>query len=170
MAQRQVRGCVPTCLRIANRAASGVSPVLQVLQHQAPSQRTGPTHPGCGVLRAGYPGVGSLKQKEDFTYGTVQVSGSISRDGVGEPTVPWSIRRTDFIESMPLDETSHAWHHGAEQLIEMILDGTSHSRTRMPVWRNILSEQDAADLVAYMKSLWSDRIVSCQGPKHMDCM
>ena len=92
------------------------------------------------------------------------------RDGVGEPTVPWSIRRAGFIEAMPLNETSHAWHHGDEQLIGMILDGTSRSRTRMPVWRNILSEQDAADLVAYMKSLWSDRIVSCQGPKHMDCM
>lgn len=92
------------------------------------------------------------------------------RDGVGEPTVPWSIRRADFIEAMPLDETSHAWHHGDEQLIDMILAGTSRSRTRMPVWRNILSEQDAADLVAYMKSLWSDRIVSCQGPRHMDCM
>ena len=92
------------------------------------------------------------------------------RGGVGEPIVPWSIRRTDFIEAMPLDETSHAWHHGDEQLTGMILDGTARSRTRMPVWRNILSEQDAADLVAYMKSLWSDRIVSCQGPKHMDCM
>jgi mono/diheme cytochrome c family protein len=91
-------------------------------------------------------------------------------DGVGEPTVPWSIRRTDLIEAMPLNETSHAWHHGDEQLIVMILDGTDRSRTRMPVWRKIFSEQDAADLVAYMKSLWSDRIVSCQGPKHMDCM
>ncbi len=49
------------------------------------------------------------------------------------------IRRTDFIEAMP-------------------------------VWRRILSEQDAADLVAYLESLWSHRIVSCQGPKHMDCM
>ena len=92
------------------------------------------------------------------------------RNGVGEPTVPWSIRRTDFIEAMSLNETSHAWHHGDEQLIGMILDGTARSRTRMPVWRSILSEQDAADLVAYMKSLWSDRIVSCQGPRHMDCM
>ncbi len=92
------------------------------------------------------------------------------RDGVGEPTVPWSIRRTDFIEAMPLDETSHAWHHGDEQLIGMILDGTARSKTRVPIWRNILSEQDAADLVAYLKSLWSDRIVACQGPKHMDCM
>ena len=92
------------------------------------------------------------------------------RDGVGEPIVPWGIRRMDYIEAMPLDETSHAWHHGDEQLIAMILDGTPRSRTRMPVWRQILSDQDAADLVAYMKSLWSNRIVSCQGPKHMDCM
>ncbi len=91
-------------------------------------------------------------------------------DGVGEPTVPWSIRRTDLIEAMPLDETSHAWHHGDGQLVDMILDGTPRSRTRMPVWRNILSEQEAADLVAYLKSFWSDRIISCQGPKHMDCM
>ncbi len=92
------------------------------------------------------------------------------RNGVGEPTVPWSIRRADFIEAMPLNETSHAWHHGDEQLIAMILDGTARSRTRMPVWRSIPSEQDAVELVAYMKSLWSDRIVSCQGPRHMDCM
>lgn len=92
------------------------------------------------------------------------------RDGVGEPIVPWSIRRVDLVEAMPLDDSSHAWHHGDEQLVVMILDGTPRSRARMPVWRGILSEQDAADLVAYMKSLWSERIVSCQGPKHMDCM
>lgn len=90
--------------------------------------------------------------------------------GVGEPIVPWSVRRTDLIEAMPLNETSHAWHHGDDQLIVMILDGTDRSRTRMPVWRNSLSEQNAADLIAYMKSFWSDRIISCQGPRHMDCM
>ena len=33
----------------------------------SPSQRTGPTHPGCGVLRPGSPR-GSLKPEEDFTY------------------------------------------------------------------------------------------------------
>ena len=90
--------------------------------------------------------------------------------GVGEPMVPWSIRRAGLIEAMPLNEASHAWHHGDEQLINMILDGTSRSRIRMPVWRNTLTEKDAADLVAYMKSLWSARILSCQGPKHMGCM
>ena len=39
---------------------------------------SGPTHPGCGVLWPGRPRIGSLKTEEDFTYGTVQVCGSIS--------------------------------------------------------------------------------------------
>ena len=58
---------LPARLRNANRAPSRVSPVLRVLQRQAPPQRTGPTHPGCGVLWPGRPRIGSLKQKEDFT-------------------------------------------------------------------------------------------------------
>jgi mono/diheme cytochrome c family protein len=91
-------------------------------------------------------------------------------DGVGEPVAPWSIRRPDFIEAMPLNETSHAWHHGDEQLMVIILDGTPRSKTRMPVFRGALSEEHVSDLIAYMKSLWSDRILSCQGPKHMSCM
>ncbi len=52
----------------------------------------------------------------------------------------------------------------------MIMDGTPRSRTRMPQWRAVLSESDAADLVGYLKSLWSDRILACQGPAHMSCM
>jgi mono/diheme cytochrome c family protein len=92
------------------------------------------------------------------------------RDGVGEPAVPWSIRRPDLVEAMPLNETSHAWHHSDEQLMSIILDGTPRTRVRMPVWRGAFSEKQAADLVAYIKSLWSARIISCQGPRHMDCM
>ena len=90
--------------------------------------------------------------------------------GVGEPKVPWSIRRPDLIEAMPLNESSHAWHHSDEQLVTMILDGTQRSRQRMPVFRGVLTEADAADLIGYIKTLWSDRILSCQGPAHMRCM
>ena len=90
--------------------------------------------------------------------------------GVGEPYIPWSIRHPDLIQAMPLNESSHAWHHGDEQLVATILDGNQRSRLRMPVFRNILSVKDANDLVAYLKSLWSDRILACQGPAHMRCM
>lgn len=91
-------------------------------------------------------------------------------NGVGEPTVPQYIRHPNFIGAMPLNEDSHAWHHSDEQLVTMILDGNPRSRRRMPVWRGILSNAEAADLVAYLKSFWSDRIIACQGPKHMSCM
>lgn len=91
-------------------------------------------------------------------------------DGVGEPQIPWSIRRPDLIEAMPLNESSHAWHHSDEQLVATILDGNQRSRLRMPVFRTVLSVKDASDLVAYLKSLWSDRILACQGPAHMRCM
>ena len=30
--------------------------------------------------------------------------------------------------------------------------------------------EQARDLVAYMKSLWSDQILECQGPRHMSYM
>lgn len=92
------------------------------------------------------------------------------KDGVGEPPIPWSIRRPDYVTAMPLDESSHAWHHGDDNLVQMILKGTQRSRTRMPTWEGILSIEHASDLVAYIKSLWGDRILACQGPRHMSCM
>ena len=92
------------------------------------------------------------------------------KDGVGEPPIPWSIRRSDYVVSMPLDASSHAWHHGDEQLVRTILEGNPRSRTRMPQWKNVISDADTLDLVAYIKSLWPPRILACQGPKHMQCM
>lgn len=96
--------------------------------------------------------------------------GCHKKDGVGEPRVPWSIRLPDLIEAMPLNEDSHAWHHSDEQLVATVLDGNERSRLRMPVFRGILSMAEALDVVAYVKSLWSSRILSCQGPAHMRCM
>jgi len=89
-------------------------------------------------------------------------------DGVGEIPMPWSVRKPDYVEAMPLNDTSHAWHHSDEQLVNTILEGT-RSTKRMPAWKGTLSKNDAQNLVAYLKSLWSDKSIACQGPKHMDC-
>lgn len=91
------------------------------------------------------------------------------KDGVGEPPIPSSIRKPGYLTAMPLNETSHAWHHGDEQLAEIILQGLKRTN-RMPGWKTVLSEKEAHDIVAYIKSLWSPRILACQGPKHMSCM
>ncbi len=90
--------------------------------------------------------------------------------GTGEPPIPLGVIRPGYIVAMPLDETSHAWHHGDEQLVQTILSGNRRTRTRMPMFDQVLTEADARDIVAYLKTFWSDRIVACQGPKHMSCM
>lgn len=90
------------------------------------------------------------------------------KDGVGANSVPWSIRHPNYIPAMPLNETSHAWHHSDEQLVNTILNGINERN--MPAWRHVLSKKEATEIVAYIKSLWSPKILACQGPKHMSCM
>ncbi|HEC26215.1 MAG TPA: cytochrome c [Gammaproteobacteria bacterium] len=88
------------------------------------------------------------------------------KEGVGETPVPIALRKPGYIPAMPLNETSHAWHHPDEQMVNTILNGTPSTK-RMPAWRNKLSVKDAQDIVAYIKSLWSPNILACQGSKHM---
>jgi len=69
-----------------------------------------------------------------------------------------------------LDSSGHAWHHEDAQLVSMILDKPV-ADSRMPPWRGVLSRDDAIDLVAYVKTLWTPFIrANCQGTKHMACM
>jgi len=70
----------------------------------------------------------------------------------------------------PLDSSAHAWHHEDEQLLDMILDKPAPD-SLMPAWRGVLTRENALDVVAYIKSLWSPYIrANCQGAKHMSCM
>lgn len=71
-----------------------------------------------------------------------------------------------------LDDTAHAWHHSDQQLQNTILKGSPTPNSRMVAFEGRLNARDAADLVAYMKSLWNERARRCQGAKHMDpgCM
>jgi len=69
-----------------------------------------------------------------------------------------------------LNSSGHAWHHEDAQLVSMILDKPV-ADSRMPAWRGILSRDDAIDLVAYIKTLWTPFILAnCQGAKHMQCI
>lgn len=88
--------------------------------------------------------------------------------GVGERPVPWSLQRPDYFTAPALDDSQHAWHHRDEDLVKTILNGSPRTK-RMPAWKNTISEQDAADIANYVKSLWGPRAIACQGPKHMSC-
>ena len=68
-----------------------------------------------------------------------------------------------------LDSSGHAWHHEDAQLLDTILNQPAPD-SRMPPMRDVLSREDALDIVAYIKSLWTSFIRdNCQGAKHMKC-
>lgn len=90
--------------------------------------------------------------------------------GVGEnPADKYARDKYGFV-APPLDDTGHAWHHPDADLKRMIMEGSPRN-PRMAAFKHVLSENDAQDVIEYIKSLWSPYIrENCQGPKHMQCM
>lgn len=79
-------------------------------------------------------------------------------DGKGQPG-DWRIRDADgYFPPPPLDDSAHAWHHPTAALLETIRDGSPQGQGKMPAWKDRLSEQEMQDVVAYIKSLWSDPV------------
>ena len=92
------------------------------------------------------------------------------KDGNGENYSVESLTNKNYIMAPALDASAHAWHHTDEALQKLILEGSART-SRMAAWKNTgLTENDAHDLVAYIKSLWTQRELDCQGPRHMQCM
>ncbi len=89
--------------------------------------------------------------------------------GVGErPEDPNARDEYGFV-APALDDSSHGWHHGDDNLMRTILNGSPRNPRMMP-FKDLITEDDARDLVAYIKSLWSFRSLACQGARHMRCM
>ncbi|BAO44381.1 c-type cytochrome [Thiolapillus brandeum] len=90
-------------------------------------------------------------------------------DGVGETFTTQALTDKNYISAPALDDSAHAWHHTDDALVKTILDGSPRTE-KMRAWKKEgVTEEDARDLVAYIKSLWGQRALDCQGPKHMQC-
>ena len=75
------------------------------------------------------------------------------------PAGDWRIRDADGrFPPPPLDDSAHAWHHPTADLLEMVREGSPGGLGNMPAWKGKLSEQQMQDVVAYIKSLWSDEV------------
>ena len=91
-------------------------------------------------------------------------------DGVGETYNMQALTDKNYIRAPAMDASEHAWHHTDDDLVKTILRGSPRS-PRMTAWGKVgVTETQARDLVAYIKSLWTQRELDCQGPKHMQCM
>ncbi len=88
--------------------------------------------------------------------------------GVGERPKDMYARDAYGFVAPPLDNSAHGWHHSDEGIVETILKGSGRNK-RMIAWEGTLSRQDAWDVVAYLKSIWTFRSLACQGPRHVQC-
>jgi cytochrome c553 len=89
--------------------------------------------------------------------------------GMGErPDDPGATDEYGFA-APALDDSAHGWHHSDDGLVGTILNGSPRNPRMMP-FKELVSEDDARNLVAYIKSLWSFRSLACQGSRHMGCM
>ena len=78
--------------------------------------------------------------------------------GKGQPG-DWRVRdAAGRFPPPPLDDSAHAWHHPTAVLLEAIRDGSPGGQGNMPAWKGTLSEQAMQDVVAYIKTLWSDPV------------
>lgn len=72
-----------------------------------------------------------------------------------------------LIKAPPHDETGHTWHHDDLYLVESIKKGGARlaanvGTSAMPAYEDILSEQEIAAVLAYIKSTWPADILAAQ--------
>ncbi len=58
----------------------------------------------------------------------------------------------------PLNGSAHAWHHPLAILGRTIYHGGTPVGGQMPAFKDVLSETDMIDVIAYFQSYWSDGI------------
>ena len=79
----------------------------------------------------------------------------------------WTVQ--NYIAAPSMDPPGHSWHHSDKQLAEIITFGSTRTE-KMPAWKDILSPSDVENIIAYIKTMWTQRELDCQGDKHMSCM
>jgi mono/diheme cytochrome c family protein len=86
----------------------------------------------------------------------------------GQPE--WRMRRPDGrLPAPPHDETGHTWHHPDAVLVDIVKNGLVPGRTApddyksdMPAYAQVLSDDDIAAVLAYIKSTWPAEILEMQ--------
>lgn len=69
----------------------------------------------------------------------------------------------------PHDKTGHTWHHPDAVLVDIVRNGLVPGRTApqgyvsdMPAYGALLSDEDIAAVIAYIKSSWPPKVLQAQ--------
>ncbi|SHI48497.1 Cytochrome c [Shimia gijangensis] len=74
-------------------------------------------------------------------------------------------------QAPPHDESGHTWHHPDMQLFQITKYGTAKIvgqgyKSNMPGFEDVLSDQDIVDVLAYIKSTWSKKIIEMHNQRN----
>jgi len=70
----------------------------------------------------------------------------------------WKVRNADgSYPPPPQDDTGHTWHHGDDQLVEIILKGLDFEQSRMPAFGDRLTKSEVLSILEFFKSTWGPR-------------
>ncbi len=74
-------------------------------------------------------------------------------------------------QAPPHDETGHTWHHPDITLFDITKFGTAKIvgqgyQSNMPGFEGVLSDQEIWDILAYIKSTWSERIIEMHNQRN----
>lgn len=86
-----------------------------------------------------------------------------------EGEADWKMQNEDgSFRAPPHDATGHTWHHGDELLSEAIRLGGARlpdnigGTSNMPAFADVLSDEEIAAVLAYIKSSWPEEIRQLQ--------
>ena len=80
----------------------------------------------------------------------------------GQPN--WRARDGEgFLPAPPHDHTGHTWHHSDQHLFELTKHGLqafagADYKSRMPLYKDVLSDQQIIDVLSFIKSRWPQTI------------
>jgi len=71
--------------------------------------------------------------------------------GEGEPN--WKVPDANGIyPAPPHDPSGHTWHHADALLLQVMREGSGMPNSKMPVYREILSDKEMEAVLAYIKT------------------
>ena len=85
----------------------------------------------------------------------------------GQPD--WRIRDANgFLPAPPHDATGHTWHHADDLLFEItkygpsVVVGDSNYKTTMPIYKDVLSDDEIIAVLSFIKNTWPEEQRSWQ--------
>jgi mono/diheme cytochrome c family protein len=81
--------------------------------------------------------------------------------GEGEPN--WKVPDANGVyPAPPHDGSGHTWHHADALLLQVLREGSGVPNSKMPVYRDILSEGEMEAVLAYVKTFWGPEELTYQ--------